>query len=128
MGSSTDGNDEALARLMVAEYASQTNLFLSVKKEDRVTYLQLKSMKMDMQQKKIERYIVVQQRDSYENGDYDEDPYDDDIYEGKDNPDKIQDIYIYNNLGIEPEILFEMGRSRIGGQPPGESDLHGPGE
>ncbi|KAI3487515.1 hypothetical protein L1887_48497 [Cichorium endivia] len=28
---------------------------------------------------------------------------------------------------IEPGILFEMGRSRIGGQPPGESDVHGPG-
>nr|GEX66885.1 hypothetical protein [Tanacetum cinerariifolium] len=30
--------------------------------------------------------------DTYESGDYNEDPYDDDMYEGKDLPDKIQDI------------------------------------
>ncbi|GJT40675.1 zinc finger protein GIS2-like protein [Tanacetum coccineum] len=42
--------------------------------------------------------FLKQRRDSYENGDYDEDPYDDDIYEGQDFPDKIQDIC--DNLDI----------------------------
>ncbi|GKB51322.1 retrotransposon protein, putative, ty1-copia subclass, partial [Tanacetum coccineum] len=42
--------------------------------------------------------LLEQWRDSYENGDYDEDPYDDDMYEGQDLPDKIQDIC--DNLDI----------------------------
>jgi hypothetical protein len=29
---------------------------------------------------------------------------------------------------IEQGIFLEMGRSRIGGQPPGKSDVHRPGE
>ncbi|GKC53077.1 hypothetical protein Tco_1075822 [Tanacetum coccineum] len=33
--------------------------------------------------------LLEQWRDSYENGDYDEDPYDDDMYEGQDFPHKI---------------------------------------
>ncbi|GJY72288.1 hypothetical protein Tco_1047841 [Tanacetum coccineum] len=36
--------------------------------------------------------LLEQWRDTYKNGDYDEDPYDDDVYEGQDHPDKIQDI------------------------------------
>ncbi|GJZ17046.1 retrotransposon protein, putative, ty1-copia subclass [Tanacetum coccineum] len=36
--------------------------------------------------------LLEQWRNTYENGDYDEDPYDDDMYEGQDLPDKIQDI------------------------------------
>ncbi|GKE02185.1 hypothetical protein Tco_1390168 [Tanacetum coccineum] len=42
--------------------------------------------------------LLEQWRDSYENGDYNEDPYDDDMYEGQDIPDKIQDIC--DNLDI----------------------------
>nr|GEV90025.1 hypothetical protein [Tanacetum cinerariifolium] len=42
--------------------------------------------------------LLEQWRDSYENGDYDEDPYDDDMYEGQDLPDKIQEIC--DNLDI----------------------------
>ncbi|GJY13442.1 hypothetical protein Tco_0382751 [Tanacetum coccineum] len=42
--------------------------------------------------------LLEQWRDSYENGDYDEDPYDDDMYEGQDLPHKIRDIY--DNLDI----------------------------
>ncbi|GJY76374.1 hypothetical protein Tco_0481490 [Tanacetum coccineum] len=42
--------------------------------------------------------LLEQWKDSYENGDYDEDPYDDDMYEGQDFPDKIQDIC--DNLDI----------------------------
>ncbi|GJR60277.1 copia protein [Tanacetum coccineum] len=42
--------------------------------------------------------LLEQLRDTYENGDYDEDPYDDDMYEGQDFPDKIQDIC--DNLDI----------------------------
>ncbi|GJV65356.1 hypothetical protein Tco_1476184 [Tanacetum coccineum] len=33
--------------------------------------------------------LLEQWRDSYKNGDYDEDPYDDDMYEGQGIPDKI---------------------------------------
>ncbi|GKA96438.1 hypothetical protein Tco_0818533 [Tanacetum coccineum] len=42
--------------------------------------------------------LLEQWRDSYKNGDYDEDPYDDDMYEGQGIPNKIQDIC--NNLDI----------------------------
>ncbi|GJZ14174.1 hypothetical protein Tco_0549404 [Tanacetum coccineum] len=42
--------------------------------------------------------LLEQWRDSYENGDYDEDPYDDDMYEGQNHGDKIQDIC--DNLNI----------------------------
>ncbi|GJT10262.1 retrotransposon protein, putative, ty1-copia subclass [Tanacetum coccineum] len=42
--------------------------------------------------------LLEQWRDTYENGDYDEDPYDNDMYEGQDFPDKIQDIC--DNLNI----------------------------
>nr|GEY81245.1 hypothetical protein [Tanacetum cinerariifolium] len=42
--------------------------------------------------------LLEQLRDSYENGDYDEDPYDDNMYEGQDLPDKIRDIC--DNLDI----------------------------
>nr|GEU44479.1 hypothetical protein [Tanacetum cinerariifolium] len=42
--------------------------------------------------------LLEQWRDSYENGDYDEDPYDVDMYKGHDLPDKIQDIC--DNLDI----------------------------
>ncbi|GJU44734.1 hypothetical protein Tco_1202000 [Tanacetum coccineum] len=36
--------------------------------------------------------LLEQWRDTYENGDYNEDLYDNDMYEGQDFPDKIQDI------------------------------------
>nr|GEV55973.1 hypothetical protein [Tanacetum cinerariifolium] len=36
--------------------------------------------------------LLEKKKNSYENGDYDEDPYNDDIYEGQDIPDKLQDI------------------------------------
>ncbi|GJW47586.1 retrotransposon protein, putative, ty1-copia subclass [Tanacetum coccineum] len=42
--------------------------------------------------------LLEQCRDSYGNGDYDEDPYDDDMYEGQDLPQEIQAIC--NNLDI----------------------------
>ncbi|GJZ74756.1 hypothetical protein Tco_0639221 [Tanacetum coccineum] len=42
--------------------------------------------------------LLEQWKDSYENGDYDEDAYDDDLYEGQDLPDKLQEIC--NNLDI----------------------------
>ncbi|GKD60792.1 retrotransposon protein, putative, ty1-copia subclass [Tanacetum coccineum] len=42
--------------------------------------------------------LLEQWRDSYGNGDYDEDPYDDDMYEGQDLPQEIQAIC--NNLDI----------------------------
>ncbi|GJT10684.1 ribonuclease H-like domain-containing protein [Tanacetum coccineum] len=42
--------------------------------------------------------LLEQWRDSYENGDYDEDPYNDDMYEGQDLPDKLQEIC--DNLDI----------------------------
>ncbi|GJZ49189.1 ribonuclease H-like domain-containing protein [Tanacetum coccineum] len=42
--------------------------------------------------------LLEQLRDSYGNGDYDEDPYDDDMYEGQDLPAEIQTIC--NNLDI----------------------------
>ncbi|GJZ95274.1 hypothetical protein Tco_0667477 [Tanacetum coccineum] len=42
--------------------------------------------------------LLDQWRDSYENGDHDEDSYDDDMYEGQDLPDNIQDIC--DNLDI----------------------------
>ncbi|GKB92448.1 hypothetical protein Tco_0964720, partial [Tanacetum coccineum] len=42
--------------------------------------------------------LLKQWKDSYENGDYDEDAYDDDIYEGQDPPDKLQEIC--DNLDI----------------------------
>ncbi|GJX94072.1 ribonuclease H-like domain-containing protein [Tanacetum coccineum] len=44
------------------------------------------------------KILLEQWRDTYENGDYDEDPYDDDMYEGQDFPDKILDIC--DNLDI----------------------------
>ncbi|GJY32761.1 hypothetical protein Tco_0417230 [Tanacetum coccineum] len=43
--------------------------------------------------------LLEQWRDSYENGDYDEDPYDNDMYEGQDLPDKLQEIC--DNLDIK---------------------------
>ncbi|GKC21128.1 hypothetical protein Tco_1023278 [Tanacetum coccineum] len=43
--------------------------------------------------------LLEQWRDSYKNGDYDEDPYNDDMYEGQDLLDKIQDIC--DNLDIK---------------------------
>ncbi|GJW78359.1 hypothetical protein Tco_0140041 [Tanacetum coccineum] len=42
--------------------------------------------------------LLEQWKDTYKNGDYDEDPYDDDMYEGQDFPVKIQDIC--DNLDI----------------------------
>ncbi|GKD78099.1 hypothetical protein Tco_1340720, partial [Tanacetum coccineum] len=36
--------------------------------------------------------LLEQWRNSYGNGDYDEDPYDDDIYEGQDLSEEIQTI------------------------------------
>ncbi|GJT03446.1 hypothetical protein Tco_0824615 [Tanacetum coccineum] len=36
--------------------------------------------------------LLKKWRESYGNGDYDEDPYDDDMYEGQDLPDNLQDI------------------------------------
>ncbi|GJT63385.1 retrotransposon protein, putative, ty1-copia subclass [Tanacetum coccineum] len=42
--------------------------------------------------------LLKQWRDTYKNGDYDENPYDDDMYEGQDFPDKIQ--HICDNLDI----------------------------
>ncbi|GJR85950.1 hypothetical protein Tco_0209961 [Tanacetum coccineum] len=42
--------------------------------------------------------LLEQWRDSYENGDYDEDPYDDYMYEGQDLPNKLQEIC--DNLDI----------------------------
>ncbi|GJU47736.1 retrotransposon protein, putative, ty1-copia subclass [Tanacetum coccineum] len=40
------------------------------------------------------------ERDSYENGNYDEDPYDDDVCEGQDIPNKIQDIGDNLDIGV----------------------------
>ncbi|GJU53065.1 hypothetical protein Tco_1226779 [Tanacetum coccineum] len=40
-------------------------------------------------------------KDSYVNGDYDEDPYDDDMYEGHDLPDKLQDICDSLDIRVE---------------------------
>ncbi|GJW78358.1 ribonuclease H-like domain-containing protein, partial [Tanacetum coccineum] len=48
--------------------------------------------------------LLEQLRDTYENDDYDEDPYDDDMYEGRDFPDKIQDIC--DNLDIRVRDSF----------------------
>ncbi|GJS63320.1 hypothetical protein Tco_0677884 [Tanacetum coccineum] len=42
--------------------------------------------------------LIEQWRDSYGNGDYDEDPYDDDMYEGQDLPQELQ--VICDNLDI----------------------------
>ncbi|GKD49657.1 hypothetical protein Tco_1278633 [Tanacetum coccineum] len=42
--------------------------------------------------------LLEQWRDSYGNGDYDEDPYDDDMYEGQDLPQELQAIC--DNLDI----------------------------
>ncbi|GKC45822.1 hypothetical protein Tco_1063544, partial [Tanacetum coccineum] len=42
--------------------------------------------------------LLEQWRDSYGNGDYDEDPYDDDMYKGQDLPQEIQAIC--DNLDI----------------------------
>ncbi|GJY20408.1 gag-pol polyprotein [Tanacetum coccineum] len=43
--------------------------------------------------------LLEQWKETYENDDYDFDPYDDDMYEGQDNPDKIQAIC--DNLNIK---------------------------
>ncbi|GKE60755.1 hypothetical protein Tco_1511122, partial [Tanacetum coccineum] len=45
------------------------------------------------------QHLLEQWRDSYGNGDYNEDPYDDDMYEGHDLPQKIQAIC--DNLDIQ---------------------------
>ncbi|GJW42861.1 UBN2 domain-containing protein [Tanacetum coccineum] len=50
--------------------------------------------------------LLEQWRDSYENGDYDEDPYDDDMYEGQDIPDKIQNIC--DNLDIRARGHYDF--------------------
>ena len=46
--------DDALARLMVIEYAKENEVFLSMNKEDCAVFLELKRMNMKMQQKKID--------------------------------------------------------------------------
>ncbi|GJS36092.1 hypothetical protein Tco_0534474 [Tanacetum coccineum] len=37
-----NGSDEALARLLVTEYASQTESFIIMKKQDRISFLEIK--------------------------------------------------------------------------------------
>ncbi|GJT88102.1 retrotransposon protein, putative, ty1-copia subclass [Tanacetum coccineum] len=49
------------------------------------------------------------ERDSFGNGDYDEDPYDDDMYEGQDLPDKLQDTC--DSLDIRVRGLVECKAS-----------------
>ncbi|GJY87768.1 integrase, catalytic region, zinc finger, CCHC-type containing protein [Tanacetum coccineum] len=52
--------------------------------------------------------LVEQLRDTYENGDYDEDPYDDDIYEGHDLLDKIQDICDTLDIRVRGLITLKL--------------------
>ncbi|GKA35731.1 hypothetical protein Tco_0722222 [Tanacetum coccineum] len=53
--------------------------------------------------------LLEQWRDSYENGDYDEDPYDDDMYEGQDIPDNIQDICDNLDIRVRVSKLTTLG-------------------
>nr|GEW01468.1 hypothetical protein [Tanacetum cinerariifolium] len=57
------GSDEALTRLMVIEYASQTVLFMSMKKEGRIAFLENKVMEMKMQKRssKIKQQMLANQ-------------------------------------------------------------------
>ncbi|GKA84483.1 putative reverse transcriptase domain-containing protein, partial [Tanacetum coccineum] len=64
--------------------------------------------------------LLEQWRDSYENGDYDEDPYDDDMYEGQDIPDNIQDIC--DNLDIRVRALFDDQAAPVAGTSAGLED------
>ncbi|GKA70293.1 hypothetical protein Tco_0776357 [Tanacetum coccineum] len=48
---SATGNGEALARLMVFEYATYTEWFLTMKKDDCATFLEIKRMEVGMQQR-----------------------------------------------------------------------------
>ncbi|GJY03811.1 hypothetical protein Tco_0369751 [Tanacetum coccineum] len=53
-------------------------------------------------------------KDSYGNGDYDEDPYDDDMYEGQDIPDKLQDIWPKGDEGCWSSRAASYGRMERG--------------
>ncbi|GJU48120.1 retrotransposon protein, putative, ty1-copia subclass [Tanacetum coccineum] len=58
--------------------------------------------------------LLKQWRNSYENGDYDEDPYDDYMYEGQDLPNKLQEIC--DNLDIRargPKVLWDDLKDRF---------------
>ncbi|GJR17547.1 hypothetical protein Tco_0966074 [Tanacetum coccineum] len=52
--SATFANKEVLVRLMISEYATQTESFPTMKREDGAAFLEIKMMKMEITQKKIE--------------------------------------------------------------------------
>ncbi|GJW34859.1 hypothetical protein Tco_0057779 [Tanacetum coccineum] len=48
--------------------------------------------------------MIVRMRDSYENGNYDEDPYDNDMNEGQDPPNKLKEICDNLDIGVRDHM------------------------
>ncbi|GJT64354.1 hypothetical protein Tco_1015834 [Tanacetum coccineum] len=53
--------------------------------------------------------LLGQWRDSYRNGDYDDDPYDDDMYEGQDLPEELQTICDNLYIRVRGHVLARFG-------------------
>nr|GEX38750.1 hypothetical protein [Tanacetum cinerariifolium] len=60
--SSVVDSDEASARLMITEYASQTESCMLMKIDDHTAVFEIKRMEMEMQQKKIDMKMEIKKR------------------------------------------------------------------
>ncbi|GKE39906.1 hypothetical protein Tco_1463311, partial [Tanacetum coccineum] len=63
--SSTTDTDEALARLMVSEYAFQNEPYMTTKKHDRIAFLEIKRHELELKQQELSMR-KYEQRQKYE--------------------------------------------------------------
>ncbi|GJX95841.1 hypothetical protein Tco_0351639, partial [Tanacetum coccineum] len=62
-GSSVNINDEALARLMVSELATQTASIVTMRKKERAAYMEIKRREVDLRERELEMQAYRQRQE-----------------------------------------------------------------